>query len=63
MSYLFLSCWLWGRIVIQALKATDNTLDCPPELNNKILFLKIPYILVTGHEDIHLVLSWRFHFY
>lgn len=37
----------------------DNafSLDCPPKLDDKTLFLKTPHMLVTGHEEVKLALG------
>lgn len=34
-------------------------LDCPPEVNGRIVFLKRPHILIIGHREIKLEMCWE----
>lgn len=42
---------------LETMQAIANALACPPELDRKASVLKTPDSLVTGHEEIKLVLT------
>lgn len=53
---------LLGRQVPVAPKiiwSSGIVLDCPPEVNGRIVFLKRPHILITGHREIKLEMCWE----
>lgn len=53
----------WAQIDHQTLQTFAIVLGFPPELNSKMILLKISRGWIIGHEDIKLVLTWKLHLY
>lgn len=59
-DYLFIGCWPGGSCGTQITKDSGTVVAYMPELFDKAPFLKTPYVLVTGHRERKLRLTWKF---
>ena len=59
-GYLLMSCWSVALVASQNNKGSFHLSCCPPELDNKTLFLKIPHILDSWSREIKLELILKF---